>query len=69
MASAGRKKAPPGQIVLVIVFALICLSVLVPVVNLFTKKPPKDLVDGSFACYDRTVVVPQATALEGETVR
>ena len=43
--------------------------VLVPVVNLFTKKPPKDLVDGSFACYDRTVVVPQATALEGETVR
>ena len=42
--------------------------VLVPVVNLFTRKPPKDLVDGSFACYERTVVVPQATALEGEEV-
>ena len=40
--------------------------VLVPVVNLFTRKPPKELVDGSFACYERTVVVPQATALEGE---
>ena len=40
--------------------------VLVPVVNLFTRKPPKDLVDGSFACYEKTVVVPQATALDGE---
>ena len=40
--------------------------VIVPVVNLFTRKPPKELVDGSFACYERTVVVPQATALEGE---
>ena len=39
--------------------------VLVPVVNLFTKRPPKDLVDVSCACYDKTVVVPQATALEG----
>lgn len=37
MASAGRKKAPPGQIVLVIMFALICLSVLVPVVNLVAR--------------------------------
>ena len=42
--------------------------VIVPVVNLFTKKPPKELVDGSFACYDKTVVVPQATALEGRDV-
>ena len=42
--------------------------VIVPVVNLFTRKPPKELVDGSFACYERTVVVPQATALEGEEV-
>ena len=43
--------------------------VLVPVVNLFTRKPPKALVEGSFACYERNVVVPQATALEGESVR
>ena len=42
--------------------------VVVPVVSLFTKKPPKELVDGSFACYDRTTTVPQATALGGETV-
>ena len=37
MASAGRKKVSPGQIVLVIAFSLICLSVLVPVVNLVAR--------------------------------
>ena len=40
--------------------------VIVPIVNLFTRKPPKELVDGSFACYEKNVLVPQATALEGK---
>ena len=43
--------------------------VLVPVVNLFTRKPPKELVDGAFACYEKTTVVQQATALGAETIR
>ena len=37
--------------------------VLVPIVNIFTRKPSKDLVDGAFACYAKTTVVPQSTAL------
>ena len=41
--------------------------ILVPIVNLFTRKPSKELVDGAFACYDRTTVVPQATALGAVT--
>ena len=40
--------------------------VLVPIVDFFAKKPPKALVDGAFACYDRTTVVTQATALGAE---
>ena len=43
--------------------------VLVPIVNIFSRKPPKDLVDGSFACYEKTTVVQQSTALGAETVR
>jgi Na+/pantothenate symporter len=43
--------------------------VLVPIVNLFSRKPPKELVDGAFACYEKTTVVQQATALGAETVR
>ena len=43
--------------------------VLVPIVNLFTRKPPKELVDGAFACYEKTTVVQQATALGAETIR
>ena len=42
--------------------------VLVPIVNLFTRKPDKALVDGAFACYEKTTVVQQATALGAETV-
>ena len=42
--------------------------VLVPIVNLFSRTPPKELVDGSFACYNKTTVVTQATALGGETI-
>ena len=41
--------------------------VLVPIVSMITRKPSKELVDGSFACYEKTTVVPQATALGGET--
>ncbi len=43
--------------------------VVVPIVNLFSRKPPKDLVDGAFACYEKTTVVQQATALGAETLR
>ena len=43
--------------------------VIVPIVNLFTRKPPKELVDGAFACYEKTTVVQQATALGAETIR
>ena len=43
--------------------------VLVPIVNLFSRKPPKELVDGAFACYEKTTVVQQATALGAETIR
>ncbi|MBQ9431630.1 MAG: sodium:solute symporter [Kiritimatiellae bacterium] len=41
--------------------------VIVPLVSLFSRKPPKELVDGSFACYEKTAVVPQSTALGAET--
>jgi len=37
--------------------------VIVPVVSLFTPKPDKDLVENTFACYDKTTVVAQKTAL------
>ena len=43
--------------------------VVVPIVNLFTRKPPKELVDGAFACYEKTTVVQQATALGAETLK
>ena len=43
--------------------------VLVPIVNLFTRRPAKELVDGAFACYEKTTVVPQATALGAVTER
>ena len=41
--------------------------VLVPIVSMITRMPSKELVDGSFACYEKTTVVPQATALGGES--
>ena len=43
--------------------------VVVPVVSVFTRKPPRELVDGSFKCYEKTTVVQQATALGAETVK
>jgi len=47
--------------------AMIGGLVLVPVVNLFTRKPPETLVEGAFACYEKTAVVTQATALGAES--
>ena len=43
--------------------AMLAGLVIVPVVSAFTPKPRRDLVEGSFSCYDRTTVVRQATAL------
>ncbi len=37
--------------------------VIVPIVSLFTPKPEKELVESTFACYDKTTVVAQKTAL------
>ncbi len=48
--------------------AMIGGLVIVPIVNLFSRKPSKELVDGSFACYEKTTVVQQATALGSETL-
>ena len=42
---------------------------IVPTVSLFTPKPRRDLVDGAFACYDKTTLVRQSTALGAETIR
>ena len=49
--------------------AMIGGLVIVPIVNLFSRKPQKELVDGAFACYEKTTVVQQATALGAETIK
>ena len=49
--------------------AMLAGLVIVPVVSLFTPKPRKDLVEGAFACYDKTTLVRQSTALGAETIR
>ena len=43
--------------------AMLLGLVIVPVVSLFTPKPEKELVESTFACYDKTTVVAQKTAL------
>ena len=43
--------------------AMLAGLVIVPVVSLFTPKPDTTLVDETFACYDKTNVVAQKTAL------
>jgi Na+/proline symporter len=43
--------------------AMIAGLIIVPVVSLFTPKPDKQLVEETFACYDKDTVVPQKTAL------
>lgn len=43
--------------------AMIAGLIIVPVVSLLTPAPDKQLVDDAFACYDKTTVVAQKTAL------
>ena len=45
-------------------FYMLAGLVIVPVVSVFTPKPDKEVVDGSFACYDAKVLVPRRRALE-----
>ncbi len=45
------------------VFAMVCGLIIVPVVSFLTKKSKPENVDSMFACYDKTVEVPVATAL------
>ena len=37
--------------------------IIVPLVSLVTPKPDKKLVDEAFACYEKSTVVSQKTAL------
>ena len=48
-------------------FCMIAGLIIVPVVSLFTKKPPKELVDGAFACYNKEVLVHQSTSLSDDS--
>lgn len=43
--------------------AMLAGLVIVPVVSLFTRKPDKDLVEATFACYNKSTVVSQKAAL------
>ncbi len=47
-------------------FCMIAGLVIVPVVSLFTKKPAEEIVEGSFACYKKKVLVEQQKALPDE---
>ena len=49
--------------------AMLAGLVIVPAVSLFTPRPRRDLVEGAFACYDKTTLVRQSTALGAETIR
>ena len=44
-------------------FAMVAGLVIVPLVSLFTKKPPKEEIDASFACYEQKRSIAQKTAL------
>ncbi|MBQ6557819.1 MAG: sodium:solute symporter, partial [Clostridia bacterium] len=44
-------------------FCMIAGLILVPVVSLVTPKPDKNIVEGSFACYNEKVLVSQKEAL------
>ena len=46
--------------------AMLAGFIIVPVVSWITKKPDTELVEGCFACYDRTVRVPAKFALSEE---
>ncbi|MGN0704527.1 MAG: sodium:solute symporter, partial [Lentihominibacter sp.] len=47
-------------------FAMLAGFIIVPVVSWITRKPDHELVDGCFACYDKTVRVPAKFALSEE---
>ena len=49
--------------------AMLAGLVIVPVVSLFTPRPRRDLVEGAFACYEKTTLVRQSTALGAETIK
>ena len=49
--------------------AMLAGLAIVPLVSLFTPKPRRELVEGSFACYEKTTLVRQSTALGAETIR
>lgn len=44
-------------------FAMVSGLVLVPLVSLFTKKPEKEWVENTFACYNRKIEVPVKQSL------
>ena len=48
-------------------FCMLAGLIIVPLISLFTKKPPKDLVDGAFACYNKEVLVHQSTSLSDDS--
>ena len=48
-------------------FCMLAGLVIVPVISAFTKKPPKELVDGAFACYNKEVLVHQSTSLSDDS--
>ena len=48
-------------------FCMIPGLIIVPLISLFTKRPPKDLVDGAFACYNKEVLVHQSTSLSDDS--
>ncbi|MCR4997662.1 MAG: sodium:solute symporter family protein [Butyrivibrio sp.] len=48
-------------------FCMIAGLIIVPLISLFTKRPPKDLVDGAFACYNKEVLVHQSTSLSDDS--
>ena len=47
-------------------FCMIAGLIIVPVVSVFTPKPDKAVVEGSFACYEEKVLVRQRSALADE---
>ena len=50
-------------------FCMLAGLVLVPVISAFTKAPQKQMVDETFACYDKKVVVSAKDAIGEELVR
>jgi len=44
-------------------FCMIAGLIIVPIVSMFTPKPDREIVEGSFACYSEKVLVPQSSQL------